>query len=147
MLWQILWGCFIGSYVFFHPDTTPHVASTLDMPFLKNLALSIGWFYIPFIALVVIGTSNAVNLTDGLDGLAIGSVLIVSATLGLLCYIAGHFNFSQYLFIPYIAGAGELTVFCAAMTGASLGFLWFNCYPATIFMGDTGSLSLGGAWA
>jgi len=93
---------------------------------------------------VIIGTSNAVNLTDGLDGLAIGCVLIVSGTLAILCYITGNVNFSQYLFVPYVANTGELTVFCAAIAGASLGFLWFNCHPATIFMGDTGSLSLGG---
>ncbi|HPB67827.1 MAG TPA: phospho-N-acetylmuramoyl-pentapeptide-transferase, partial [Candidatus Omnitrophota bacterium] len=142
-LWQILLGCFIGSYVFFNPDTTPHFATQLDVPFLKNM-LGLGWLYVPFIALVIIGTSNAVNLTDGLDGLAIGCVLIVSGTLAILCYITGNVNFSQYLFVPYVANTGELTVFCAAIAGASLGFLWFNCHPATIFMGDTGSLSLGG---
>ena len=98
-------------------------------------------------AIVVIGTSNAVNLTDGMDGLAIGCVLIVSLTLAVLCYITGHLTFSNYLYIPFISGAGELAVFCAAIMGASLGFLWFNCHPATIFMGDVGSLSLGGTLA
>lgn len=139
-LWQILLGCFIGGYVYFNPD----ISTGLDVPFLKNFLVPLGIFYIPFAALVVIGTSNAVNLTDGLDGLAVGCVLIVSATLGILCYVSGHMGFSEYLFIPFIRGAGELTVFCAAIVGASLGFLWFNCHPATIFMGDTGSLSLGG---
>lgn len=140
LLWEILLGCFIGSYVYFSPDTS----TKLDLPFFKDVIVYLGVFYIPFVALVVIGTSNAVNLTDGLDGLAIGCVLIVSLTLAVLCYISGHLPFSNYLFIPYISGAGELAVFCAAIMGASLGFLWFNCHPATIFMGDVGSLSLGG---
>ena len=139
-LWQVLLGCFIGSYVYF----SSMVSTQLDFPFFKDLAVHLGLFYIPFSALVVVGASNAVNLTDGLDGLAIGCVLIVSATLGVLCYLSGHIQFSEYLFIPFISGAGELTVFCAAMAGASLGFLWFNSHPASIFMGDTGSLSLGG---
>ena len=140
LVWEILLGCAIGSYVYFSPDTS----TKLDLPFFKDVIIYLGIFYIPFVALVVIGTSNAVNLTDGLDGLAIGCVLIVSLTLAVLCYISGHLTFSSYLFIPYIAGAGELAVFCAAIMGASLGFLWFNCHPATIFMGDVGSLSLGG---
>ncbi len=140
LLWQILLGGFIGSYVYFNPDTS----TLVDFPFFKDVVLNIGLWYIPFVAMVVIGTSNAVNLTDGLDGLAIGCILVVSLTLSILCYITGHLNFSSYLFIPYIAGVGELTVFCAAIVGASLGFLWFNCPPASVFMGDTGSLSLGG---
>lgn len=140
LLWEIALGCFIGSYVYFSPDT----ATKLDLPFFKNVIIDLGIFYIPFVALVVIGTSNAVNLTDGLDGLAVGCVLIVGSTLAVLSYITGHLNFSAYLFIPYISGAGELAVFCAAIMGASLGFLWFNCHPATIFMGDVGSLALGG---
>ncbi len=139
MLWQVFLGCFIGAFVYFHPS----LSSRLDMPFFKHL-IDLGVLYIPFAALVVIGSSNAVNLTDGLDGLAIGSVLIVSATLAILCYITGHSRFSEYLFLPYVAEAGELTIFCAAILGASLGFLWFNAHPATIFMGDTGSLALGG---
>jgi len=139
-IWEITLGCFIGSYVYFNPATS----TVLDLPFFKNVVFNIGVFYIPFVAVVVIGTSNAVNLTDGLDGLAIGCVLIVSLTLAVLSYITGHLAFSNYLFIPFISGAGELAVFCAAIMGASLGFLWFNCHPATIFMGDVGSLSLGG---
>lgn len=140
LIWEILLGCFIGSYVYFHPGSS----TKLDMPFLKSIVWDIGIFYLPFVALVVVGTSNAVNLTDGLDGLAIGSITMVSLTLAILSYISGHVQFSEYLFIPYIPGAGELTVVCAAILGASLGFLWFNCPPASIFMGDVGSLSLGG---
>ncbi len=139
-LWQVLLGCFIGSYVYSNPE----ISTRLDIPFLKDFVITLGMFYIPFAAIVVVGTSNAVNITDGLDGLAIGCILIVSSTLGILCYLSGHVNFSEYLFIPFISGGGELTVFCAAIVGASLGFLWFNCHPATIFMGDTGSLALGG---
>lgn len=140
---QILAACFIGSYVCLDPGTS----TQLDVPFLKNLIIDIGIFYFLLVALMIIGTTNAVNLTDGLDGLAIGCVLIVSAALGILSYLSGHLQFSQYLFIPYIPMAAELTVFCAAITGAALGFLWFNCPPATIFMGDTGSLPLGGCIA
>jgi phospho-N-acetylmuramoyl-pentapeptide-transferase len=140
LMWEVLLGCFIGSYVYFSPDTS----TKLDLPFFKNIVWDIGIFYIPFVAIIVIGTSNAVNLTDGLDGLAIGCVLVVGLTLAVLSYITGHLTFSSYLFIPFISGAGELAVFCAAIMGASLGFLWFNCHPATIFMGDVGSLSLGG---
>ncbi len=140
LLWEVLLGCFIGAYVYFSPETTTKLA----IPFVKDFIITMGWFYIPFVAIVLIGTSNAVNLTDGLDGLAIGCVLIVSITLAILSYVAGNVNFSEYLLVPYVSGAGELTVFCAALIGASLGFLWFNCFPATIFMGDTGSLALGG---
>jgi phospho-N-acetylmuramoyl-pentapeptide-transferase len=140
LLWQLLLGSFIGSFVFFHPD----ISTKLDIPFFKNISITLGLLYIPFVVLIVVGSSNAVNLTDGLDGLAIGCVLIVSLTLGILSYITGNVNLTEYLFIPYVAGAGELTVICAAMVGASLGFLWFNCHPASIFMGDVGSLALGG---
>jgi phospho-N-acetylmuramoyl-pentapeptide-transferase len=140
LLWQILLGFFIGSYVYFNPDTDTRLA----FPFFKDFVINLGAFYAPFVALVIIGSSNAVNLTDGLDGLAIGCVLVVSITLAALSYIVGNFNFAEYLFIPFVSGAGELSVFCAAIVGASLGFLWFNCFPATVFMGDTGSLSLGG---
>jgi len=140
LIWQVMIGCFIGSYVYFNPDTS----SKLSVPFLKNIILNLGIFYIPFVALIVVGTSNAVNLTDGLDGLAIGCVLVVSLTLAILSYVTGNAIISQYLLIPFVAGSGELAVFCSAMMGASLGFLWFNCYPASIFMGDIGSLSLGG---
>ena len=117
----------------------------IAVPFLKDVQLDLGWFYLIFVVLVVVGASNAVNLTDGLDGLAIGPVMIASGTYMLFSYLAGHSKLSGYLHIPYIAGSGELTVFAGAMVGASLGFLWYNTYPAQVFMGDIGSLSLGGA--
>ncbi|HBG60861.1 MAG: phospho-N-acetylmuramoyl-pentapeptide-transferase [Omnitrophica WOR_2 bacterium RIFOXYB2_FULL_38_16] len=140
LIWQIMIGCFIGSYVYFSPD----ISTKLAVPFLKHVVIDLGIFYIPFVALIIVGTSNAVNLTDGLDGLAIGCVLVFTVTLAILCYITGNINFSEYLLLPFVSGSGELTVFCAAIIGASLGFLWFNCYPASVFMGDVGSLSLGG---
>jgi len=140
LIWQIMIGCFVGAYVYFNPDTP----AVIYFPFFKNLAVDLGYFYLPFVALVVVGTSNAVNLTDGLDGLAIGCVLTVGLTLAFLSYIVGHAQFAQYLLIPHVPGAGELTIFCAAIIGASLGFLWFNCHPASVFMGDVGSLPLGG---
>ena len=140
ILWQILLAGLVSFYVY----TQLQVATTLDVPFLKNLVIDLGAFYMLFVMAIVVGTSNAVNLTDGLDGLAIGCTLIVATTLGLLCYVSGNINFSQYLFIPYLPGTGELTVFCAAIVGASLGFLWFNAHPADIFMGDVGALSIGG---
>ncbi len=141
LLWQLVIALTVGAYVY----TYPTIPTTLDLPFLKKVVLNLGIGYIPFAALVVIGASNAVNLTDGLDGLAIGCVLIVSFAFAILSYVTGHIKISGYLFTPYIPGAGELTVFCAAIMGASLGFLWFNCHPATIFMGDVGSLALGGS--
>ncbi len=117
----------------------------IDVPFLKDVSLELGIFYILFVILVITGSSNAVNLTDGLDGLAIGVVVMVAIAFSVLTYVSGNIKFSNYLLIPYIPGSGELTVFCASMLGAGLGFLWFNCYPASIFMGDVGSLALGGA--
>ena len=140
-IWQLVLGCLVGLFIYSNPATS----TKLDVPFLKNLVIDLGVFYIPFVVLIIVGTSNAVNLTDGLDGLAIGCVLIVTLALSILSYVTGHLKFSEYLFIPFIPGAGELTVFCAAILGASLGFLWFNCYPASIFMGDVGSLALGGS--
>ncbi|HXI03713.1 MAG TPA: phospho-N-acetylmuramoyl-pentapeptide-transferase [Candidatus Saccharimonadales bacterium] len=117
----------------------------LSFPFFKTLNPDLGWLYAGLVLLVVVGSSNAVNLTDGLDGLAIGSVLIASATFVLLTYVAGHAVVADYLGIANVKGAGELTVFCATLVGASLGFLWYNCNPAQIFMGDVGSMALGGA--
>jgi len=114
---------------------------------MKNAVVNLGAFYILFTLIVIVGASNAVNLTDGLDGLAIGCVVMITLTYGVISYITGHADISQYLNVFYLPGAGELTVFCGALTGAGLGFLWFNSYPATIFMGDTGSLSLGGSIA
>lgn len=122
----------------------PH-AGTLTVPFFKGVLLDLGWFYVPFVAFVLVSTSNGVNLTDGLDGLAIGSVLIASGTYTIFCYLAGHARLARYLQIPSVTGAGEVTVFCAALVGAALAFLWFNCHPAQVFMGDVGSLALGAA--
>ena len=115
------------------------------MPFFKRWLLELGWFYIPFSVLVIVGSSNAVNLTDGIDGLAIGLVGVASLANMILVYISGNVKFAQYLQVLYLQSTGELTVFCGAMLGAALGFLWFNSYPAEVFMGDVGSLSLGGA--
>jgi len=138
---QIILGLIIGIILFFDPNNT----TRLDIPFLKDVSINLGLVYILFVILVITGSSNAVNLTDGLDGLAIGTVIMASVAFGVLCYVSGNIRFSEYLFIPYIKGSGELTVFCASILGAGLGFLWFNCHPASIFMGDVGSLALGGA--
>ncbi len=119
----------------------------LYIPFLKSAVLNLGLFYIPFGMLMIVGMSNAVNLTDGLDGLASGLVIISLIAFTLLAYLTGHVEFANYLFIPYLPGAGELTVSVTALLGASVGFLWFNAHPAEVMMGDTGSLSLGGLLA
>ena len=124
---------------------SPAYSTILSVPFFKNLRPDLGIFYIPFAVLVIVGASNAVNLTDGLDGLAVGPVMVTGVAYLIVSYVSGHNDFSQYLLIPHIKGAGELAIFCGALIGASLGFLWFNAYPATIFMGDVGSLPLGGA--
>ncbi|MBT3317379.1 phospho-N-acetylmuramoyl-pentapeptide-transferase [bacterium] len=121
------------------------LSTSTAVPFFKNIILDWGWFYLPLLILVVTGTSNAVNLTDGLDGLAIGLSAFAFAGFALLSYLTGNIIYSGYLNIVYLPGAGELTVFCGAVVGAALGFLWFNAHPAKIFMGDTGSLALGGA--
>lgn len=118
---------------------------TLTFPFIKREALPLGLLYIPFVVIVLVGASNAVNLTDGLDGLAIGSTTVAAATYAVFTYVAGNRVFASYLQIPYVSGVGEVAVFCGALVGAGLGFLWFNSYPAEVFMGDVGSLSLGGA--
>ena len=125
--------------------TTGDLGSSLAFPFFKNLLINLGWFFIPFGIIVVVGAANAVNLTDGLDGLAIGSIMISALCFGLIAYLVGNVNFSNYLGIHYVKDAGELAVFCGALLGAGLGFLWYNAPPASVFMGDTGSLSLGGA--
>ena len=119
-------------------------STDLNVPFFKNLTLDLGYGYVVLGALVVVGTANAVNLTDGLDGLAIVPVIISAATLGLFAYVAGHMGIASYLQIPHVVGAGELTPIAASVVAAGLGFLWFNTYPAQVFMGDVGSLSLGG---
>lgn len=117
----------------------------LLVPMLKQVSLDLGWFYVPFVMLVLVGASNAVNLTDGLDGLAIGSTLVAAATYAIFTYVAGNRVVAEYLQFTPQPGAGEVTVFCGALVGAALGFLWFNSYPAEVFMGDVGSLALGGA--
>jgi len=138
---QIILGLLLGVILFLDPQTS----TRLDVPFLKNISIDLGIFYILFVILVIAGSSNAVNLTDGLDGLAIGAVIMVALGFSILSYVTGNIKLSDYLLIPYIRGSGELTVFCASIFGAGLGFLWFNCHPASVFMGDVGSLALGGA--
>jgi len=121
----------------------PH-AGALAVPFLKDVLVPLGIFYVPFVVVVLLGSSNAVNLTDGLDGLAVGSVAIAAATYTVFVYVAGHVRIAEYLRIVPVSGAGEVAIFTGAMVGAAVGFLWFNCHPAQVFMGDVGSLALGG---
>lgn len=123
----------------------PDLATSTSVPFFKNIFINLGWFYIPFGVFVVVGASNAVNLTDGLDGLAIGPVIIVAGCFALISYLVGNHVFANYLQIAMVPGAGELAIFCSALIGAGLGFLWYNAPPAMVFMGDTGSLAAGGA--
>jgi phospho-N-acetylmuramoyl-pentapeptide-transferase len=125
--------------------TRDPLAQGLTIPFLKNVLLDLGWLFVPFATFVIVGSSNSVNLTDGLDGLAIVPVMIAAACFGVIAYLAGHSVYSGYLQIHHLPGTAELSVFCGAMVGASLGFLWFNAPPAMVFMGDTGSLAVGGA--
>jgi len=141
---QICLGLVVGLLLYFYP-TQQEMAGWTNVPFLKDMSLYFGAFYVLFVVLVITGSSNAVNLSDGLDGLAIGMVIFVALAFGALSYVTGHVKFANYLNIYYIEGAGELSVFCGAVMGASLGFLWFNCHPAEVFMGDTGALALGGA--
>ena len=121
------------------------LTNNLYFPFFKNLVINLGWFFIPFYLFVIVGSSNAVNLTDGLDGLATVPVILVAGCFAFISYVSGNIIFSDYLLIPYIEGVGEVSVFCGAIIGSSIGFLWFNAPPAKIFMGDTGSLALGGS--
>ncbi len=139
LILQFILALIAGGLVYVSPDFSTEVT----IPFFKRLAPDFGWGYILFAAVVIVGASNAVNLTDGLDGLAIGPVSIAAATYMIFAYVAGHVKIADYLQINYVAGSGELTIFCGAIAGAGLGFLWFNSYPAQIFMGDVGSLSLG----
>jgi phospho-N-acetylmuramoyl-pentapeptide-transferase len=125
--------------------TSPNLETSIAFPFFKEVLLNVGWFYVAFAAFTIIGFSNAVNLTDGLDGLAIVPVMMASAAFGIIAYLAGNFIFSDYLGIHHVPGAGELAIFLAAIIGGGTGFLWYNAPPAKIFMGDTGSLALGGA--
>ncbi|MGB7749060.1 MAG: phospho-N-acetylmuramoyl-pentapeptide-transferase [Verrucomicrobiia bacterium] len=143
---QFALAAFIGAYLWWTPSTSKLV-SEIMVPFCKHpVATGAGWIGLVVVVLAIVGSSNAVNLTDGLDGLAIGCTLIVAFVFLVFTYVAGNIKAADYLQIPYVPGAGELTVFCAAMIGAGLGFLWFNCHPAQVFMGDTGSLALGGAF-
>lgn len=145
LIGQILIGLVIGTVIYFSPEFNGFSTLT-TVPFLKNVNLDLSILYIPIVVFIITATSNAVNLTDGLDGLAIGIIAIVMIALAILSYVSGNTIFSNYLNIIYLPGSGELTVFVAALVGASLGFLWYNCYPAQVFMGDTGSLALGGAF-
>ena len=141
LLFQIALAAVAATLIYLDIGIQPKVS----IPFFKKLNPDLGLFYILFIILVIVGASNAVNLTDGLDGLAIGPSIISAGTYMLFAYLAGHIKIANYLQIQYVPGAGELTIFCGAMAGAGIGFLWYNTYPAQVFMGDTGSLSLGAA--
>ena len=133
-------GILLLTYFIDHPDL-----KNLYFPFFKNLFINLGWFFIPFSVFIIVGSSNAVNLTDGLDGLATVPVILVAACFAFISYVTGNIVFSEYLQIPYIEGVGEVAVFLGSIIGSCLGFLWFNAPPAKIFMGDTGSLALGGS--
>ena len=141
MFLQILGGTFFVIFMLMYTDQN----FVIHFPFLKHLTLNIGYLFIPFVVIVLVGSSNAVNLTDGLDGLAIGPIIITALTFIGLAYCAGHYKIAEYLQIPFVKGAGEIAVFCSAIVMSGLGFLWFNSYPAQVFMGDVGALSLGGA--
>ena len=141
---QLLLAIFVFAYLRYNSDY-PGASNRLYIPFMKTpVVVDMGVLAVVFFALVIMGTSNAVNLTDGLDGLAIGCSISVALTYAVFCYVAGNGRLATYLFLPLVSGAGDLAVFCAALVGAGLGFLWFNCHPARVFMGDTGSLALGG---
>ncbi len=144
LIGQLGLGLALGVFLYLYP-LEPGVGIRTELPFFKETLLNLGIFYVPLVVLVLTGSSNAVNLTDGLDGLAIGISSVVFVAFTGLAYVSGHKIFSEYLRILYLPGAGELTIYCAAVVGASLGFLWFNAHPAEVFMGDTGSLALGGA--
>jgi phospho-N-acetylmuramoyl-pentapeptide-transferase len=141
LFWQTLMAIGVALAIYTDPDFDAHLA----VPFFKNFTPYLGIFYVPFAAFVIVATSNSVNLTDGLDGLAIGPVLIAAGTFLILSYAAGHAGIADYLAIKYVPGSGHLTIFCGALIGGGLGFLWFNASPAQLFMGDVGSLALGGA--
>lgn len=141
LLMQVILAIVTGVLIYLYPDFNTRVT----IPFFKNISPDLGWGYIIFGVFVIVGTSNAVNLTDGLDGLAIGPVIIVSVTYMVFSYVSGHVKIADYLQINYVSGSGELAIFCGSLAGAGIGFLWFNTYPAQIFMGDVGSLPLGGS--
>jgi phospho-N-acetylmuramoyl-pentapeptide-transferase len=142
-LWQSVVGI-TAAYILFTTASLP-IETQLIVPFFKSIVFDLGWMYIVLAYFVIVGSSNAVNLTDGLDGLAILPTVLVGGALGVFAYLTGNTNFAGYLGIPYVPGVGEMAVFCGAMVGAGLGFLWFNTYPAQVFMGDVGALALGAA--
>lgn len=145
--WKYFWQSVVAiavALLLFSTAESP-VETELIVPFFKTVAVDLGIFYLVTTYFVIVGTSNAVNLTDGLDGLAIMPTVMVAGALGLMAYLSGHIEFADYLQIPYVAGAGEMAIFCGAIIGAGLGFLWFNTYPAQVFMGDVGALALGAA--
>ena len=142
-IWQSVVGLGAAVALFITAQNT--VETTLILPFLKDVTWQLGWLFIPLTYLVIVGASNAVNLTDGLDGLAINPAVLVGGALGVFAYASGHFQFADYLGIPFVPGVGEVVIFCGALVGAGLGFLWFNAYPAQVFMGDVGALALGAA--
>lgn len=142
-LWQSIGG--VGAAIFLYVTADVPAATQLIVPFFKNISIELGILYIVLTYFVIVGSSNAVNLTDGLDGLAIMPTVLIGGALGVLAYVVGNIQIADYLHIPYVPGAGELVVFCAALGGAGLGFLWFNTYPAQVFMGDVGALALGAA--
>ncbi len=144
MIGQICLGTLIGLLLYYYPENT-QLRTSISLPFVANGTLDVGWLYIPLVVVVITGTSNAVNLTDGLDGLATGLTAIAVVTFGAVSYATGRFDFSDYLNILYLPGTGELFVIALAMAGACIGFLWYNAYPARIFMGDTGALAMGAA--
>ncbi len=144
---KYIWQSIIGlttALALFHTAEYP-IETQLIIPFIKNIIIDLGWLYVALTYFVIVGSSNAVNLTDGLDGLAILPTVLVGGALGVFAYLTGNFNFSSYLGIPYVPGVGEMVVFCGAIVGSGLGFLWFNTYPAQVFMGDVGALALGAA--
>ncbi len=144
LLYQVGLGIFLGGFLILDPELGK-TTRQLMVPFVKEpLVSDMGWWALVLIVVVIVGTSNAVNLTDGLDGLAIGCTLTVALAYAVMTFVAGHAGLAGYLQVPHVSGASELTVVCAALIGASLGFLWFNCHPAQVFMGDTGSLAIGG---
>lgn len=140
---QSIVGFIVATYLY--QSAVSPAETQLIIPFVKDIVIDLGWMYILLSYFVIVGSSNAVNLTDGLDGLAILPTVLISGALVIFAYIAGHIHFAQYLGVPYIRGAGEIAIFCGAIVGAGLGFLWFNTYPAQVFMGDIGSLALGAA--
>ena len=138
-------GAIVAGLLWFSLGELVDDFGVLHFPIFKNLTVALGIAYLPFAGLVLVASANAVNLTDGLDGMAAGCVVIVTSTLACLAYVTGRIDYAQYLFLPFVPGAGELAVFACALSGAGLGFLWFNCHPAEVFMGDTGALALGGS--